>query len=215
MVHFISRWLATRIASRIAGRLCSLALTSQAQSATWPPGLTHSIPGQHAHAGLRVAVFQYRRLGDETHPWREANDTVNRIGGWRVYAREAQQPDPAWLPNRRRRRPKRPCSPRWPSPCLPGHGGHKTPAKACAMTFPKGSHCASAAVRRTRPVRAVCGCWSCWSAPAVGGCAPSARMAASPVEQAAKDRLGKDVLATIRRRPRQHRQTGRRVVCCR
>jgi hypothetical protein len=24
--------------------------------------------------------------------WREANDTVNRIGGWRAYAREAKQP---------------------------------------------------------------------------------------------------------------------------
>lgn len=26
-------------------------------------------------------------------PWREANDNVGRIGGWRFYAREAQQPD--------------------------------------------------------------------------------------------------------------------------
>jgi hypothetical protein len=26
--------------------------------------------------------------------WREANDSVARIGGWRVYAREAQQPQP-------------------------------------------------------------------------------------------------------------------------
>lgn len=24
--------------------------------------------------------------------WREANDTVNRIGGWRAYAREAREP---------------------------------------------------------------------------------------------------------------------------
>lgn len=27
--------------------------------------------------------------------WRQANDEVARIGGWRAYAREAQQPDPA------------------------------------------------------------------------------------------------------------------------
>lgn len=26
-------------------------------------------------------------------PWREANDNVGKIGGWRFYAREAQQPD--------------------------------------------------------------------------------------------------------------------------
>ena len=37
----------------------------------------------------------YRRLGeDRPVPWKEANETVNRIGGWRAYAREAQQPDP-------------------------------------------------------------------------------------------------------------------------
>ena len=35
----------------------------------------------------------YRRLGDDRRvPWPEANATVNRIGGWRAYAREAQQP---------------------------------------------------------------------------------------------------------------------------
>ena len=39
---------------------------------------------------------QSRRNGeDKPVAWREANDTVARIGGWRVYAREAQQPDPA------------------------------------------------------------------------------------------------------------------------
>ena len=37
----------------------------------------------------------YRRLGeDKPVPWKEANETVNRIGGWRAYAREAQQPAP-------------------------------------------------------------------------------------------------------------------------
>ncbi len=38
----------------------------------------------------------YRRFDAQAvTPWRESNDTVGRIGGWRVYAREAQQPDPA------------------------------------------------------------------------------------------------------------------------
>lgn len=41
------------------------------------------------------AMAQYRRLSDEkTVSWRDANDAVARIGGWRVYAREAQQADP-------------------------------------------------------------------------------------------------------------------------
>ena len=39
---------------------------------------------------------QFRRIGDDKPvAWREANDAVARIGGWRVYAREAQQPDTA------------------------------------------------------------------------------------------------------------------------
>jgi hypothetical protein len=29
--------------------------------------------------------------------WRDANDAVARIGGWRAYAREAQQPEPSKL----------------------------------------------------------------------------------------------------------------------
>lgn len=70
---------------------------------------------------------QYRPLGDaKPMSWREANDTVARIGGWRVYARESQEPAavPAAKPN----------APAASSPAgavsqpLPAsHGGHKTP----------------------------------------------------------------------------------------
>jgi hypothetical protein len=38
-------------------------------------------------AGYRIA----REV--EVGSWREVNDTVTRIGGWRAYAREASQPD--------------------------------------------------------------------------------------------------------------------------
>jgi hypothetical protein len=41
----------------------------------------------------RSALQSYRRAGGDDPPavaWREANDTVGRIGGWRAYAREAQ-----------------------------------------------------------------------------------------------------------------------------
>jgi hypothetical protein len=31
-------------------------------------------------------------------PWREANDTVRQIGGWRAYAREALQAEPVTAP---------------------------------------------------------------------------------------------------------------------
>lgn len=53
------------------------------------------------------------RLGD----WKAANDTVNRIGGWRAYAREAQAPAASApadvLP-----------APMRPSPRAGGHGHH-------------------------------------------------------------------------------------------
>ena len=41
------------------------------------------------------SVFaRYQSYRDEkTGSWREANDTVTQIGGWRAYAKEAQQPD--------------------------------------------------------------------------------------------------------------------------
>ena len=70
---------------------------------------------------------QYRRLDDgKPISWREANDTVARIGGWRVYAREAQQPDPAAVP-----KPAGPTPAAVPNetakPMPAGHGGHKTP----------------------------------------------------------------------------------------
>ena len=43
----------------------------------------------------RSALAGYRALTDvPAIPWREANDTVTRIGGWRSYAREARAPQP-------------------------------------------------------------------------------------------------------------------------
>lgn len=59
-----------------------------------------------------------RSVDDKPVPWREANDTVARIGGWRVYAREAQQAEAAAAPaSSGAARP------------MPhhGHGGHKKP----------------------------------------------------------------------------------------
>lgn len=42
----------------------------------------------------RSALHSYRRLGDNPpRDWREANENVTRIGGWRTYLREAQAPE--------------------------------------------------------------------------------------------------------------------------
>lgn len=100
-------------------------LAAQAQPAAktaWPDPLD---PKASVPALSYVSSFsQYRLLGDEKPvSWRDANDTVTRIGGWRVYAREAQQADPA------------PTAPSAPAavptdkakPMPAGHGGHKMP----------------------------------------------------------------------------------------
>jgi len=92
------------------------------------------------------SLAKYRRMLDGTPvPWREANDNVTRIGGWRAYAREAQQPDavPA-AQGVQPSMPARPASavqPALPSPAATGgtpppnaqpdgHDGHHAPSKA-------------------------------------------------------------------------------------
>lgn len=78
---------------------------------------------------------QYRRLGEEKPvSWRDANDTVTRIGGWRVYAREAQQPDPApttaptFAPAAAPAAKPADTPPATkPIPMPAAHGGHKSP----------------------------------------------------------------------------------------
>jgi hypothetical protein len=44
----------------------------------------------------RSAFTHYQKFSDQpTLSWREANDTVDKIGGWRFYAKEATLPDAA------------------------------------------------------------------------------------------------------------------------
>ena len=76
--------------------------------------------------------FARYRLPGEGKPvsWRDANDTVTRIGGWRVYAREAQQPDPAPIPapvSAPAVKPTDTPPAAKPMPMPAGQGGHKTP----------------------------------------------------------------------------------------
>lgn len=98
------------------------ALTVQAQPAAKadrpsPLDPQASVPALNYESSLS----RNRPIGDEKAvPWRDANNTVARIGGWRVYAREARQPDasptaPAAAPNEKAQ------------PMPAGHGGHKMP----------------------------------------------------------------------------------------
>ncbi|MDO8252322.1 MAG: hypothetical protein Q7T78_21765 [Rhodoferax sp.] len=78
--------------------LFTLLLAAQAQAQS--PAGTRPDPldpkAQVPSVRYESSFAQFRRIGDDKPvAWREANDAVARIGGWRVYAREAQQPDPA------------------------------------------------------------------------------------------------------------------------
>lgn len=93
--------------------------------------LAQALPGKRADpldpsAAVAPLVYRSTLAGYQRHAeqtvgsWREANDTVNRIGGWRAYAREARQPD-APAPNNA---PAKPATPA-PASAPAGHGGHK------------------------------------------------------------------------------------------
>ncbi|MBL8359681.1 MAG: hypothetical protein JNN18_04240 [Rubrivivax sp.] len=73
-----------------------LAAQAQAQSPTAPRPDPLDPKAQVPALRYESSFAQVRRAGDDKPlAWREANDAVAGIGGWRVYAREAQQPDPA------------------------------------------------------------------------------------------------------------------------
>ena len=75
--------------------------TGLASAQVLAPGQTGllTLPSQVTY---QSALANYRAYGDvEVQPWRAANDTVLRIGGWRAYAREATKqplPDPSTRP---------------------------------------------------------------------------------------------------------------------
>lgn len=67
----------------------------------------------------------YRAAGEDgVGSWREANEAVNRIGGWRAYAREASRPAPASPVQSAPASPVQP-APAAPGHSMPGHGAHR------------------------------------------------------------------------------------------
>jgi len=99
--------------AHVALCLCALAAHAQPARNAQPDPLD---PMADAPRVQHESAFKnYRRLGDaKPTPWQGANETVNRIGGWRAYAREASQPEAAPAA-----RPAAPAS----APAGPG-GGH-------------------------------------------------------------------------------------------
>ena len=86
--------LSTNVAIACAQTTLSHSLTAE----TKPPVATAIAekPTGNAQSLRYDSVFaRYKPYRDEkATPWREANDTVSQIGGWRAYAKEAQQPEP-------------------------------------------------------------------------------------------------------------------------
>lgn len=73
----------------------ALLLLAVAAAAQTPPARPDPLDPQAAVPALRheSAFRHYRRAGDDTRvDWKQANETVARIGGWRAYARAAAAP---------------------------------------------------------------------------------------------------------------------------
>jgi len=74
-------------------RLAILGLLVAGQSLATVPDPSDSKAAVPA-LDYRSAFDSYRRHTDvKVESWKAMNDNVGRIGGWRVYLKEAQQPD--------------------------------------------------------------------------------------------------------------------------
>lgn len=68
-------------------------------SLTAAAGAQTAEPAAQQQSGLidltyRSTLHSYQRFSEEkVGSWRDANDNVGRIGGWREYAKESRQPD--------------------------------------------------------------------------------------------------------------------------
>lgn len=67
-----------------------------AASASQSASPSAALKTESATAPFRSAMQGYKPYTDEkTVDWKQANDSTGKIGGWREYAKEAQQPDAA------------------------------------------------------------------------------------------------------------------------
>ena len=124
-----------RMPCAVSGLLFTVLLVAQAQAQTQPSATTRPDPldpkAQVPSVRYESSFAQFWRIdGDKPVTWRGANDTVARIGGWRTYAREAQQPDPAAAQTQAgpaQTSPKTPAPASAPAikPIAAGHSGHK------------------------------------------------------------------------------------------
>lgn len=83
------------IAAMLCVAMTGLACAQASSNAATDGFATHD--AQNASAAVPAVVYRsafenYRAFSKEkVRPWRETNDAVERIGGWRTYLRESQQ----------------------------------------------------------------------------------------------------------------------------
>ncbi len=117
------RWLLpAMLALAAAAAGAADAPTSPPQPSADPLDAKAAVPAVTYRSGLAA----HRRLGEaEPVPWREANDRVGRIGGWRAYAREANAPEPAGQTTPAPKSAAEAASMPMSKPMPGSHGGHK------------------------------------------------------------------------------------------
>jgi len=85
-----------------------------------PQDVTATVP----RVIYRSSLTGYRVLSDDQpRSWKETNDNVGRIGGWRAYAKEGQAPEPAG--DSAPHSSEKPVPAEGAKPIRDGHGGHR------------------------------------------------------------------------------------------
>ena len=80
------------LAGWLAVILALLASTASAQTTPPTPSAATVPQSDTATSQYRSALENYQPYGESKQvPWKEANDKVGKIGGWRAYAKEAAQ----------------------------------------------------------------------------------------------------------------------------
>jgi hypothetical protein len=122
-----SRCLPLCLASAVlAGMLLAVSMSTAAQSVLSGYQMDPLDPRAVVPAVVFVSSLSaLKPTREDTLSWRQANDTVTRIGGWRVYTREAQQPDEPAAPAATPSTPA-PGRAEMVQPKQHGHGNHKS-----------------------------------------------------------------------------------------
>ena len=85
--------------SLVVWLLSAASLSSLASPALWAQTTAPKPDPSDAGVSVPPVIYdasfaRYRAFAEqEVAPWKETNDTAGRIGGWRVYAREAREPE--------------------------------------------------------------------------------------------------------------------------